>query len=199
MRVVAYGFGMRSPVWRVGAALAVLVAALAVGGCVDNEPDPTQSPDPSPTPLFESDEEALAAAEEAYGRYQAVEAEILADGGENSERIDGLAVRDALLAAEEGFADYRANGYRNIGSTNFETVELQHYSASSKDGLDVVGLYICLDFSSQDVVNAENISVVRPGRVVRQAFEVSFDIAQSGDDLVLAAREPWGSNDICNE
>jgi len=197
MRAVTYGFGMRSPVWRVGAALAVLVAALAVGGCVEDEPDTTPNPEPTSTPLFESDEEALAAAEEAYGRYQAVEAEILADGGTNSERIEGLAVRDALVAAEEGFADYRANGYRNIGATKFETVELQHYSASSEDSKDVVGLYICLDFSSQDVVNAQSVSVVRPGRIVRQAFEVSFDLAQSGDELVLAAREPWGSNDVC--
>jgi len=197
MRVVTYGVGMRSPLWRVGAALAVVSAALVFGGCAAEDPIVRPSPDPSSTPLFASDEEALAAAEEAYGRYQAVEAQVLVDGGQQSERIQGLAVREALTAAEDGFSDYRANGYKNVGATDFETVEVQHYSPFAEDGRDVVALYICLDFSKQDVVNANNVSVVRPGRLLRQAFEVSFDVAESGDGLVLSAREPWGDNDIC--
>jgi len=197
MRVVIYGVGMRSAVWRAGAAVAVVLVALAVGGCVGEEPDRTPSPEPTATPLFASDEEALAAAEEAYGRYQAVEAQILADGGSNSERINGFAVRDALRAAEDGFADYRQNGYRNVGATEFEIVELQHFAEFPDLNQDVVGTYACLDFSNQDVVNSENISVVRPGRAIRQAYELSFDIAESGEGLVLAARNPWGSNDLC--
>jgi hypothetical protein len=195
MRVVAYGFGMRSPVWRVGAALAVLVAALAVGGCVEDEPDPTQSPDPSPSPLFESDEEALAAAEEAYGRYQAVENQIFAEGGQDGERIDDVAVGEALTAAEEGIESFKDNNYKSIGEIKFSTVSLQQFDPAAVDGADVVRVYICLDFTAQDVVNDQNISVVNPDRSLIQAFEMGFDYASNG--LVLSSRNPWTDDTIC--
>jgi len=197
MRVVTYGFGMRSEMRRLGAAAAVVAAVLCLGACAPEDPGPKPSPDPTSTPLFASDEEALAAAEEAYGRYQAVEAQIFIEGGANGDRIDEVAVRDALLAAREGFADYQTNGFRNVGATEFDVLELQHYSPSPDLTEDVVGLYICLDFSNQDVVNEENISVVRPGRLVRQAFEVSFDVSADKERLVLSSREPWGSDEIC--
>ena len=196
MRVVAYGFGMRSPVWRVGAALAVLVAALAVGGCVEDEPDPTQSPDPSPSPLFESDEEALAAAEEAYGRYQAVEDEVFAEGGAGSERIEEVAVRDALEAARLGFSELASNGYRGVGRTKFDSFELQQY-APEIESENVVIAYVCLDFSESDIVDQANMSIVSPDRLVRQPFEVSFDLSASGSGLILAMREPWTGAGTC--
>ena len=47
--------------------------ALGMGGCVAPTPDPTPSTSaaPSASPLFNSDEEALAAATEAYAAYLA--------------------------------------------------------------------------------------------------------------------------------
>jgi len=196
MRAVTYGFGMRSPVWRVGAALAVLVAALAVGGCVEDEPDTTPNPEPTSTPLFESDEEALAAAEEAYGRYQAVEDEVFADGGAGSERIEAVAVRDALEAARLGFDELVSNGYRGVGRTKFDSLELQQF-APEIETENVVIAYICLDFSESDVVDQTNTSIVSPDRLIRQRFEVSFDLAVDEPRLILAMREPWTGAGTC--
>ena len=196
MRVVTYGFGMRSRIGRVGAALAVLVAALAVGGCVEDDPDTTPSPDPTSTPLFESDEEALAAAEEAYSRYQAVEDVVFAEGGAGSERIEKVAVRDALEAARLGFAELASNGYRGVGRTKFDSLELQQYSTEIESE-NVVIAYICLDFSESDIVDQTNSSIVSPDRLVRQPYEVSFDMSPSDDGLILAMREPWTGAGTC--
>ena len=198
MRVVTYGFGMRSPIWRVGAALAVLVAALAVGGCVEDDPDTTPSPDPTSTPLFESDEEALAAAEEAYARYQAVEDVVFAEGGAGSERIEKVAVRDALEAGLAGAANFQRDGFHSVGTTTFDSLELQQLVAAEGNE-DVVVAYICLDFSGTDVLDKANISVVQPGQLRRQPFQVSFDWLQENSALVLSSRDPWSGVDRCSE
>lgn len=195
MRVVTYGVGMRSPLWRVGAALAVVSAALVFGGCAAEDPIVRPSPDPSSTPLFASDEEALAAAEEAYGRYQAVENQIFAGGGLDGNRIENVAVGEALEAARAGIASFEEKGYKSIGDVSFKTAGLQHFDPDAPGGLEIVSLYICLDFSAQDVVDDQGISVVNPERSLNQAFETSFDYSANG--LILSSREPWTSDEIC--
>lgn len=195
MRVVIYGVGMRSPLWRAGAAVAVVLAALAVGGCVGEEPDGTPSPEPTSAPLFASDEEALAAAEEAYGRYQAVENQIFADGGRESEKIEEVAIGDALEAARKGISTFSENNYRQVGDVAFRTIQLQHFDPASLNGEAIVSLYICLDFTSQDVLDEQNQSVVNPDRPLMQAFEVAFDNSSLG--LLLSSREPWTDNKSC--
>jgi len=189
MRVVAYGFGMRSPVWRVGAALAVLVAALAVGGCVDNEPDPTQSPDPSPTPLFESDEEALAAAEEAYGRYLLVNDQVFAEGGIGLERLDGVATGQQLEADKANLTELTGKGYRSVGTTTFEMLELQQTASDEMVGDPSVIAYVCEDVSGVDVVDSNGVSVVQSNRPNRVRFEVAFDGEPT--ELRISERIPW--------
>jgi hypothetical protein len=187
---------MRSVVWRVGAACAVVAVALTLGGCVPEEPDRTPAPDPTSTPLFASDEEALAAAEEAYGRYQAVEDEIFAAGGVGSERIREVAVRDALEAAQLGFDELLANGYKGLGRTKFDSFELQQYSPDAVIEDSVVA-YVCLDFSEADLVDQANNSIVNPNRLVRQPFQVSFDTRLTTKDLILASRDPWAGLEAC--
>ena len=60
--------------------LAVLGAAL-LAGCLPTDPPVTPPPTSDLEPVFASDEEALAAAEEAYGAYLAAADEILSSGG----------------------------------------------------------------------------------------------------------------------
>jgi hypothetical protein len=189
---------MRSPVWRAACALAVVVAALTVSGCDTDDPTDPPTPRPTSTPLFDSDEEALAAAEEAYGRYQAVEDLIFSEGGVGAERIEEVAVREALQAARDGFAEVALNGEKGIGHTKYDSFELQQMSTSTESEEDVVVVYVCLDFSESDVVDRNNVSIVNPNRLVRQTFELSFDSIDSARELVLASREPWGGADKCS-
>jgi len=182
--------------FRAAAAVAVLVVALGAAGCAV-APAAPGTPAPTSTPLFASDEEALAAAEEAYGAYQIVEDQILAEGGAQGERIRPYAVREALLAANEGFEAYEAKGYRSIGNTAFEFSGLQSTALLGNIQEDVVVAYVCLDFSNLDVVNANGDSVVREGRPLRQEFQVSFDQSSNGESIVLASRDPWTGHDKC--
>src|SRR5690606_919779 len=86
--------------------LPLLLITLVLAGCTQPDPMPTPPPTPSAAPVFASDEEALAAAEEAYGKYLETVDAILADGGSNAERLKPL-VTSALFEHErEGFATY---------------------------------------------------------------------------------------------
>src|SRR5215207_3793459 len=74
----------------IGALAAGGVLALVLVGCM-GAPSPAPSPEPTETaavPIFASDEEALAAAVDAYERYRAISAEISEAGGHDSNRID---------------------------------------------------------------------------------------------------------------
>jgi hypothetical protein len=187
---------MRRYARRAVAALAITVA-LAVTGCVATPGGTKPTPSPSATPLFQSDEEALAAAEEAYAAYQQTEDEILASGGASGDRIKNFAVRDALEAARTGFAEYQAKGYRSIGMVSFDSMTLQQYDSESSTTTDVVTAYVCLDFSHQDVLNQSGQSIVVPNRSVRQPFQVTFDLDATAPKLLLATRDPWDGDGVC--
>lgn len=184
------------PSFRPAAVALVLLAALAASGCAP-EPVAPHTPAPTSTPPFASDEEALAAAEEAYAAYQKVEDEVLLKGGVDDGRIRSVAVRDALLAATTGFESFQEKEYRATGSTSFDSVELQQYSPNAPGGEDAVIAYMCLDFSQTDVLNAQNVSVVREERLLRQPFQMKFDFDLSQNKLLLSSRDPWTDNGQC--
>ena len=76
-----------SPAPTAAAALLVLLLAVLLSGCASTtEPQPTLTPTATDAaPLFASDEEALAAATEAYAAYQAVSTEIAKLSGEEGQ------------------------------------------------------------------------------------------------------------------
>jgi len=192
---VTYLVRMRSK-FRPAAVVLVLVAALAATGCAP-EPAAPHTPAPTSTPPFASDEEALAAAEEAYAAYQTVEDQVFVEGGEGVDRIRPVAVREALQAALNGFESFQEKGYRATGSTHFDSLKLQQFSANAKNGEDIVSVYMCLDFSSTDVLDQQNVSVVREDSPARQPFLTRFDVNALNGGLVLSSREPWTDNGQC--
>ena len=190
MCVVIYGVGMRSAVWRAGAAAAVVLVALAVGGCVGEEPDGTPSPEPTATPLFGSDEEALAAAEEAYGRYQAVSDAILSDGGANPERLLEVATEEKLQYELDGYDELRSNGYVAAGRSEFDRMTIQNRDDSS------VTVYVCDDITSLDVLGPDGSSVVAPDRPDRFPRTVTFT-PNSELMLIVSNTDEWTGEDFC--
>ncbi|HEX6365881.1 MAG TPA: hypothetical protein VF000_07010, partial [Agromyces sp.] len=99
----------RSVTNRAGAGVvAAASVALLLGGCVGvpgATPTPTAapSPSPSPEPIFASDEEALAAAVEAYERYLRVSQMIGEEGGANPRRILSVVTPEYAEVAIAGF------------------------------------------------------------------------------------------------
>jgi hypothetical protein len=176
---------------------ALLIASIALftlAGCIADDDRIIPDPLPSSTPVFESDEEALAAAEEAYGAYQTQE-DLISGGEVSPESIDNFATGAALESAKTGFANYATLGYRSVGSTGFEITELQQYSPYIADGLGIVTAYLCMDLSNLDVVDSGGNSVVSSGRPNFQAFELSFDLVDGS--LLLSNRVPWNGEGVC--
>jgi hypothetical protein len=187
MRIVVRGAG----------AVVALVVTLVVSGCASSSPQPSPTPSPSVTPLFQSDDEALAAAEEAYAAYQQIEDQVFAEGGRNGERIRTVAQGDALEAALTGFSNFQSEGYRSVGNTKFDSIRLQQYSPRASLSGEIVTVYLCLDFSGTDVLDANDQSVVAIDRPRRQPYQAGFGLSESGS-LVLASRLPWGGNQVCD-
>ena len=124
---------------RLGAALAAVGAlALVLTGCVGS-PAPTPSPTPTEAaPIFASDEEALAAAIEAYERYRAAsqrsrttEAGSSPNGLRRSSSLE--AMRTAL---HDEFAHSLMTGLRLTGPSSIDT-DLTRCRIRADDGASV--------------------------------------------------------------
>jgi len=189
-----YGFRMRT-------APALLVAALVVGtlaGCVPDDEPVRPAPSPTSSPIFESDEEALAAAVEAYGAYLAVSDSVLNDGGQAPERLLAVATEDLYQKAAEGFESFATKGWRGTGSTTFDSSVLQSYFSDAVPGEQIIAIYVCVDLSGVDVVDGDGASVVSPSRVNRSPYEVGFTAVEAGDpSLLVSSDAPWDGDDFC--
>jgi hypothetical protein len=149
-------------------------------------------PTPSSTPLFASDEEALAAAERAYAAYVQSTDEILASGGIGVERLSDVATGRQLDTDSKEIRELATMGYRTVGSTVVSNVSLQEFARDQPDGEAVVSIYVCEDVSGVDVLDANGLSVVEDSRPDRVMYEVTFDAPDPHfAQLLVSKREPW--------
>ncbi|WP_157981708.1 hypothetical protein [Protaetiibacter intestinalis] len=162
---------------------------LTLVGCVPSDP-PVTPPPTSADPVFASDEEALAAAEEAYRAYISAVDDILASGGVDSGQLDGLVSPEVLAVQEEGFQQFRDLGWRATGSTILRNFTLQQF-----DGESMLVLYVCSDVSDVDVVDAEGVSQVSADRPTTTTFESS--LAYDGRRFTVETDDPWEGSGVC--
>jgi len=172
--------------------IAALALVLLLSACVPTSPDPTPTPTPAVTPVFASEEEALAAAEEAYAAYVALADQIFAEGGAAPERLADVATGSFLEASVEGFREVERDGWRSTGGTTFRRFELQSYRADVASG--ALTAYVCEDVSAVDVLDSNGISVVSPTRPASTTLQVVFDLTERG--FLVSGREAW-SNEPC--
>ena len=182
--------------FRAPALTLVLVVALTAAGCTPDTPRVERTPTPSATPLFATDEEALAAAEKAYAEYLAVTDEIFEDSGRNPERLLSVATQQVLDAQMQGYSSASAQGWTSVGKTKLDTVFLQQYLPTQDRA--TVSIYGCVDLSDVDVFDASGVSVVSPTRPDRSPFEVTLDRSE-GDDrpLIVSGESPWTGTNFC--
>lgn len=177
---------------------AALLAVLLLAGCVPGDPVITPAPEPDATPVFASDDEALAAATEAYTKYLEVSDEILADGGTNPDRLLAVATAGWAEVQAEGFAKAMSEGLHSVGRTSFDNLSLEKYDSSSTDGQSILRAYVCIDVSNVDVLDKDGKSVVSEDRPDRSPAELVFDlVGSSKPGLRVANVEPWGGRDFC--
>jgi hypothetical protein len=193
--VVPYLVRMRTTL-RPAAAAVVLVAALSATACTP-PPEPPRTPAPSSTPLFASDEEALAAAEAAYAAYATVIDNVLQNGGRDTTPIrqvaEGAALRDAVADAGE----FEANGYRTVGTTRIIAVRLQSNDTLAGPHDVAVRAYVCEDVSKVDLLDSSGKSLVSSERPNVTPFQAAFAPAKESSGLVVVEREIWGDSNVC--
>lgn len=172
------------------AGVVAIVALLA--GCTPTDPVVTPRPEPSATPLFASEDEALAAATEAYAAYLAMSDQITSEGGANPERIKPF-VSDELLENEiEGYSIYSERHLKTVGRTLFDGVRFQQFDSEGR-----VIIYLCSDAAGIRLIDESGTDVTPASRLDRQGFEVEFEGSGGESALVVARSEPWPGSGLC--
>lgn len=175
---------------------AAVLAVLLLAGCVPGEPVITPEPDPDVTPVFASDEEALAAATEAYAKYRTVLDEIFISGGVDLNELETVATGNQLRTETEGFQQVRERGLHSSGGTTFEMRSLQQYDPTAAGGESVVIAYVCEDVSAVDVFDQSGASIVSSDRPDTSLYEVTFDLRSDTTELLVSNKERW-SDESC--
>ncbi|WP_179954734.1 hypothetical protein [Cryobacterium shii] len=175
----------------------VLLGGPALAGCA-----PTPTPKPSATattdaPVFASDADALAAATEAYAAYLGVTDAVLSAGGGDAAQLAAVAVGDALTAEINTAGMYAERKYRSIGSSQFDSVQIQSLDDDGQ-GSATVTAYLCSDISAVDVVDEAGVSVVPVDRGARFPLEITFRNSRAhSSQLLVASSEIWAGTDFC--
>ena len=178
------------------AAVALVVAiGLTASGCATDDPAPKPSTSTSAAPLFASDEEALAAAEEAYAAYLAVSDTITADGGANVGRIDSVVSPSLQSAVHASLRKYEDRNLRTTGQSNFDTATLQR-SETDSAGVARVGIYVCLDVTNVRVISADGSDATPVDRVNRLPLAIDF-ISTGQGSLVMDGSDSWTGENFC--
>jgi hypothetical protein len=174
---------------------AVTVAGmLLLAGCGGSDPIPTLPPTPSATPIFASEEEALAAAEEAYAAYLEMSNLISNEGGVDPERIAPYVTEEQLPEELDAAAYLSDNDLRVVGQVRATHAVLQQYS--EHDGVAEVAAYICLDVSDARAVDETGADQTPEDRPETIALEVSF-VARGMEPLLMASSEQWSDSSFC--
>lgn len=173
---------------------AAALALAVLAGCVPTPPPVTLPPTPVETPLFASEEEALAAAVEVFGEYLASVDE-MATGGWADSSISAPFTTDSFQAeVVESTNQLSGLGYHQTGEKFFDSVSLQQYSEEGA-GRAVVTLYLCIDISETRILDANGQDLSRPDRLERLPTVVAVVFAR--DVGRVDGEEPWDGPYFC--
>lgn len=175
--------------------LAVAAVVLLLAGCVPVVDPVEPTPSPSAIPVFASEEEALAAAEEAYAAYEAAVDLSLTTYSRTG--LATVAVGDAYKQAVASSESFESQGRRLVGNSRVRIAGLLHpgglVELPSNDPMQV---YACLDVSATDVVDSSGKSVLGAERQTIFPEIVTFEISD-GSRLLVSAVEVWEGDDFC--
>lgn len=167
----------------------VLIAALTACVPAPSRFRPEITMAPVEAPLFASDAEALAAAEEVYREYVKVSEAIVAEGGADPDRIRNLSSPSWFKSQLETYESIRLSERRTSGPSTIEELKLQVW-----DGSQLVA-YACHDFSAVQILDAAG-NVVTTDRERFATFLVSLEL--DGQRFRVSDSQLWQSGDSCS-
>jgi hypothetical protein len=184
---------------RIALVVLPVVFAVFLAGCSPDETSVLPQPVPSSTPIFASDEEALAAAEAAFTRYLAVVDQIFADGGQGVERLEEVATAEVVEQESIGFGNFQARGHYTVGATSFDSMSLQIHDPGANEGFNIITTYACEDFGATQIFDTSGQSLTPDGRQTRWPVVVTFDVDSANDRLEVSEIDDWTGSDFCVE
>lgn len=178
-------------------AAAIVSVGLLLTGCVPTEPVVTPVGTGSIEPVFASDEEALAAAVEAYEGYLEVSDQIGHDGWQDAERLEPL-VTDQLFLEELAASErLRGSGRYQDGTGVITNHVFQQYSDSPSGSANLI-IYVCVDISKSRIHDSSGTDVTPADRSDQIALEVALVSAPSHPTrLLISGVLPWTGSGVC--
>lgn len=169
------------------AATAAVALAVGLTAC-QPEPQPSAS-----GPVFASEEEAFAAAEETYRAYVDALNQVDLSDPETFEAVYAWTTGELNATDREGLTGYHADGVTVSGASKIQRAELASWD---EDGASV-SLAVCLDVSAVSVVDAQGRSLVAPDRTDVQSLLVSQSAAPSPTGLLIELIGPREGEPLC--
>lgn len=176
----------------------LLLGMLALTGCTP-EPAPRASETSVPTdaPVFASDEEALAAATEAYATYLAAGDAAEEAGTPSREHFLSLSSGEAHESDLSVAASFDEKGWKQVGSTSFDSMTIQSAEINEDEKLEI-RVYVCLDVTNSDIVDSSGVSVSQSDRPLRMPLAVAFvGTDQSNDHFQMTESRVWSGSNFC--
>jgi hypothetical protein len=185
--------GMRTAAAATALGLVLITAGLTSCATPKTGLQPPE-PNPSATPVYASEEEALAAAEELYGRYTKLANAIGQAGWKDTDAYAEVARGRALDSELATAADYSSKGYHQVGNLTFDSLALQQLRDGGSGSVTMT-VYVCLDVTDVDVLDRHNRSVISPERLDRQPLEADIDDVDG--QLKVTRSEAWSGDNFC--
>src|SRR5690606_30111663 len=138
----------------------------------------------SATPVFESEEAALAAAEAAYAAFVETLDAIGMDGWQDPSPLREVAIEPALSAETETAEFLASRGYQQSGLSSFDSLAIQQFEPTG-----TLTAYVCLDVSAVQILDQAGTLVTPTDRQDRVPLEIDIEVRE-GRPLV-ARVEPW--------
>jgi hypothetical protein len=145
--------------------------------------------------MFSSDDEALAAAEAAYGNYVAISDQIARDGGANPERLENFVTAGLLEKGQSDFDFYRDGRLRATGSTGFDSFRAQTIQRDPDQ--TAIEAYVCLRLANLRIVDANESDVTPVDRENNLPLVVRLLATGPGAKFVVSAGEVWTGKNFC--
>jgi hypothetical protein len=170
------------------------VVTILLTGCAPTPVVITPKPSPSSSPVFASDEDALAAATEAYKKYtQAVD---LALSTHDIAALADAASDEAMAQVRDRVAEYEASGEHQQGMTTVGSTSLATTGTVLDPG-DSMQMYACIDLSDVDIRDSEGVSEVQSDRPTLVPMIIELAWQESTNSLVVTSEELWGGHGVC--
>jgi hypothetical protein len=189
---------MRNPGRPILAVCALLLAGGFLAGCASGKPQslPTETPKstPTPSPVFTSDAQALAAATEVYKKFESALDDIAHDGGEAPERVKPFVTKAGYEFELSEAKKYQTEHSHGTGTTVLNNSVLQSHTEAN--GVATVTMYVCEDISGVDRIGPDGTSLIAPDRSDYNDYLVELRTNKS-KNLIIQSNKYWSGGGIC--